>query len=306
MTIRPLPNLNSLRAFEAAARLGSFKLAGDELHVTHAAISRHIRLLEEELQLQLFLRLHRKVVLTPTGSAYFQDIHAAFDAIVRSSREITGKQEVQRLALHCETSFGHRWLIRRLHKFRVNHPDIEVDIISTTTLPNLPDSRIDAIIHYGFPAKPELRQDHMISLRAFPLCSPELIAGKRGGLHEPTDLRRFRLLHEGSTKWWHSWLSAATADSVNPNRGPIYHDYSLLLDAAIAQEGVIIGDDVIAYDDIIAGKLTIPFKCTLPAQSYYFICHQSRTKDPKIEVFRRWLLDECAIQIQASAALNAS
>jgi LysR family glycine cleavage system transcriptional activator len=301
--MRTLPNLNALRAFEAASRLGSFKGAAEDLHVTHAAISRHIRMLEEELGTTLFLRLHRKVVLTPAGEGYSRAIRGAFDAIGRATQLLAHKSAPRRLSLHCEPGFANRWLIRRLHKFRDRYPEIEVDIVSATRLAELPDPRIDAIIHYGRPKQKDLRQDHMMSLRAFPLCSPGMLTGPEA-LRLPEDLKRFRLLHQMTPAWWTSWLDAAGVSGVPVENGPVYHEYSLILDAAIAGEGIIIGDDLLAYDDILAGRLVMPFTLTQPAESYYFVCHQSRADDPIVTVFRTWLLDECRHQAEASAALS--
>jgi LysR family transcriptional regulator, glycine cleavage system transcriptional activator len=125
---RHLPPLNSLKAFEEAARLGSFNQAAAELHVTHGALSRHIQLLEEWLGTAMFRRLNRRVVLTEAGKAYLAEVSAAFDRIALATRHHVAHGRTRLLRESATASLTLRWLIPRLSSFQINNPTIEVRV----------------------------------------------------------------------------------------------------------------------------------------------------------------------------------
>src|SRR3546814_1000263 len=145
---RRLPSLNALRAFEAAARLGGFSRAADELHVTHAAVSRHVRGLEDRLGVLLFRRLHKAVVLTDAGRRYQARLTEAFDLIAAATEALAAAgSEV--LSLSVEPAFAARWLVPRLGRFYARHPGIELDIDPTPRIVDFRRDAVDLAIRYG-------------------------------------------------------------------------------------------------------------------------------------------------------------
>ena len=191
-TRRSLPSLNALRAFEAAARLGSFKAAAGELGVTHGAISQQVRLLEDWLRAPLFERHNRRIVLTPAARAYLSEVGPAFDRVAAATARY-GHDDGAVLRLNAPATFALRWLVPRLAGFREQHPDIRVRLeTSNQALEALPDA-YDIVVRggpdafYGYSARPFLSEQRL------PVCSPGLL--DRVPLRTLHDLRRHTLLH---------------------------------------------------------------------------------------------------------------
>lgn len=209
---RSLPSLNAVRAFEAAARLGSFKEAAAELSVTHGAVSQQIRLLEEWLGAPaLFRRSVRRVVLTPAGAALLAEFAPALDRIsaaVQQHRERRGDAAVAVLRVNALATFSLRWLLPRMSRFRAEHPDIEVRLsTSNDPVDALPES-FDVVIRGGPDTFHGFSSRFLVSERRLPVCSPSLL--ERLPLHEIADLSRHTLLHVTSMpRLWRDWLTEA-------------------------------------------------------------------------------------------------
>ena len=191
---RTMPSLTALRSFEAAARHQSFSLAADELHVTHAAISRQVRRLEETLEVRLFTRTGNRVVLTPAGADLLPVLSRAFDAIAPATDRAADGRSTGRLVLSVDPGLAARWLNTRLERFHRSAPDVDVEIIPALDLAAFSQGRADAAIHYCFTQPlPADRSVWLIAVEAFTVCSPRLV--EAGGLARVSDLARHRLLH---------------------------------------------------------------------------------------------------------------
>src|SRR5690242_5769750 len=205
---RALPPLNAVRAFEAAARLGSFKEAAIELGVTHGAISQQIRLLEDRLGAPaLFQRSTRRVTLTPAGAAFLEEISPALDRIssaVQRHRATRGEVPAAVLRVNALATFSMRWLLPRLSRFRDERPDIEVRLTtSNDPLDALADA-FDVVIRGGPDSFHGFTSRLFLSERRLPVCSPSLIA--KLPLKEVSDLARHTLLNVTSMpRLWHDW-----------------------------------------------------------------------------------------------------
>ncbi len=296
-----LPSLTALRVFEAAARNGSFKAAAGELHVTEAAVSRQIRLLEADLEVRLFERSNRGVQLTRTGEHYFEPIRHAFDVIDDSTRQTSRRKMRRKLALAVDPGLALRWLIPRMRGFRAACPDIAVEIHPALALTPLPHPEIAAAIFYGRATDPALRQEFMFDVAAFPVCSPALMDGPNP-IRRPADLANHLLLHEASTLWWERWLAAAQCKEVDGKSGTIYHDSNFALDAAVAGEGVAVGDDCLARTELKAGRLVRPFALSLISGTYHLIWPDDPATEVQIGPFREWLLAESQLHVEELAA----
>jgi Transcriptional regulator len=186
----------SIQAFEAAARLSSFALAADELFVTPSAVSHQIKLLEEQLSIRLFHRLHRTVILTDYGRQYAEEITAAFARIDSATREIGRAAKSDILTIHCTPSFATQWLMPRIARFSAAHPDIDVRLNASSEAVDLISEAVDIDIRYG-PRKLQPAGTMVLELppeTIVPLCSPALMAGEHP-LRSVADLPHHALIH---------------------------------------------------------------------------------------------------------------
>jgi LysR family glycine cleavage system transcriptional activator len=290
---RSLPPLNSLRAFEAAARLGSFKDAAAELAVTHGAVSRHVRLLEDWLgPPALFRRLNRRVVLTPTGGALLAEAGPVLDRLSAAAQRHQargGKAAPAVLRVNALATFSLRWLLPRLAQFRDRHPEIEVRLSTSTEPVDALSETYDLIIRggpdtfYGFTCYPFLTE------RRLPVCSPALL--ERLPLNEVTDLRAHTFIHTSTLpRVWPDWLAAAGAPDLAPAASLTLDHFYLTLQAALDGLGVAMGPTALVADDLETGRLVAPFPgVTLPTRAYHAYLPDARAGDRFAISFCRWL-----------------
>jgi LysR family glycine cleavage system transcriptional activator len=282
-----------VRAFEAAARLGSFKDAAAELGVTHGAISRHIGLLEDWLgPPALFRRLNRRVVLTPTGVALRDETGPALDrleaAAVRHQAR-GGDPPMEVLRVNALATFTLRWLLPRLAQFRQMHPQIEVRLSTSNDPLEQLSEPYDVIIRggpdtfYGFTCHPFLTE------RRLPVCSPSLLA--RLPLNQVADLRSHTLIHASTLpRVWPDWLMAAGAPALVAAASLTLDHFYLTLQAALDGLGVAMGPTSLVADDLATGRLVAPFPATtLPSRGYHAYLPTARTADHAAIAFRQWL-----------------
>jgi len=290
--VRRLPPLKALRAFEVAARHLSFTEAAKELHVTQAAISHQVKALEEFLGVTLFRRLNRSLLLTEEGQAYLPSVRRAFDLLHEATARILEQEESGILTVSVLPSFGARWLVARLGRFRERHPDIDVHVSPSAKLVDFSRENVDVGIRYGRGEYPGLRADRLFTEDIVPVCSPRLLDGPHP-LREPRDLKHHTLLHDESYGDWRAWLLAAEVEGVEPTRGPIFTDSSMLIEAAAAGQGVALARGMLAFDALADGRLVRPFDLSLPTEyAYYIVCPEETAERPKIVAFREWLLKE--------------
>lgn len=290
-----LPPLNALRAFEAAGRLGSFKEAAAELHVTPGAVSQHVRLLEAWLGAPLFDRQNRRVALTPAAQAYLEAIGPLFEQLAQATARYGVPQTATRtLSVNAPATFTLRWLVPRLAKFRAGHPDVEVKVeTSNGPLESLSEEH-DIIIRggpdtfYGYAMRPFLTEERL------PVCSPALL--QRAPLRSPGDLRQHTLLHTSSLpRLWPDWLASARLADLRPAAALTFDHFYLTLQAAIDGIGVAMGPTALVADDLAAGRLVTPFAGPrLPSRSYCTYVPDEKSGDGLIERFRSWLEREGA------------
>ncbi len=289
---RRLPPLNALRAFEAAARHLSFTRAAEELHVTQAAISHQVKALEEHLGRKLFRRLNRALLLSDDGQAYLPSVSRAFTLLNEATNDLLTKHAPGPLTVSVLPSFAARWLVPRLGRFRHIRPDIDLRIDPSVELADFAGGDVDVSIRYGRGEYPGMRADWLMTEDIFPVCSAALLE-RPHALRDPRDLEHEVLLHDDGHGDWRTWLLAAGVDRVDPARGPIFTDSSMLIEAAMAGQGVALARGVLAADELAAGRLVRPFTLSLPTEyAYYLVCPRDMAEQPKIAAFREWLLGE--------------
>lgn len=254
-----LPNLNALRAFEAAARHGGFVGAADELHVTRAAISRHIRLLEADLGVALFQRHARGVALSPAGEALLRDLTPAFRQMQRATDR--ARADAAELRILCPPATSIRWLIPRLERFRTAHPEIQLRL--TTAFYDqggLEGSGCD--IGFSLMNWPGGRGDlERIALFPVELCpavAPSLL--KSRPLRRVEDLARYQLLHETAAhRDWREWQAIFAVPGLDETRGDEFPNLDMAVTAAVVGQGAVMSDRVLCDAELSSGALIRPF-----------------------------------------------
>lgn len=291
---RPLPPLNTLQSFEAAARHLSFSKAADELHVTHGAVSRAVRNLEDRLGVRLFVRETRAVRLTPIGASYAADVREVLDQLAAATVAATGQQSSGVLNVSTLDSFASKWLVPRLFRFRRSQGDIDVRLSTTERLVDFVGDGIDIAIRYGRGQYPGLKAELLLEEVVSPVCSPKLLEGPHP-LRVPADLKHHTLIHDDFHIDWAIWLRTAEVEGVDPHRGPRYYASVHAVQAAIQAEGVILGRSALVADDLAAGRLIQPFTFRMPAGLAYYVVYPPRAiQRHKVRAFRDWLMAEAA------------
>ena len=286
-----LPPLNALPSFDAAARRLSFSRAADELCVTHGAVSRAVRNLEEHLGVQLMVRATRSVRLTPIGASFAAEIREVLQRLAAATSAATG-QTSGIVSVSTIDSFAARWLMPRLSRFRRAHGDIDVRVATSERLADFVSDGIDIAIRCGGGQYPGLSAELLMKEDHFPVCSPKLLKG-RHPLRTPADLARHTLLHDVFTVDWAMWLRSAGIENVDPQRGPTFLSSDHAIQAAIQGEGVVLGRSALVADELAAGRLVRPFALSLPAGFAYYAVYPPRVlQRPNVKAFRDWLLAE--------------
>lgn len=287
-----LPPLTTLRSFEASARLLSFSKAADELHVTHGAVSRAVRHLEDHLGVKLFKRSVRAVNLTPTGAAYAASVRDVLGRLAAATAVIMDQQSMGVLNISTLDSFAAKWLIPRLFRFRQAHGNIDVRLSTSEKLADFVNDGIDIAIRYGSGRYPGLTAELLMREDVFPVCSPLLLKGAHP-LKSAADLKQHTLIHDDFKIDWAMWLKSAGVDGIDPHRGPRFESSDHAVQAAIQGEGVVLGRSALVADDLQAGRLVKPFSVSLPADLAYYVAYPAQTSQrPKVRAFRDWLFEE--------------
>jgi LysR family glycine cleavage system transcriptional activator len=300
---RRLPSLNALRAFEAAARHESFTDAADELFVTHAAVSRHIRDLEEWLGVELFRRTGRGVALTEAGERYGRDLTPLFDGLAESTRRVMAQGSTRRLAVTVEPGFASRWLVPRLGRFSAANPDIELAVDPDPKVVTFHEGEFEIGIRSGVGPWPDIDSTLIAPFIIFPVCAPALIAGRT--LTSINDLAGFTLLHTYSREWWSDLLREAKAEGVDPWRGPMFQNH-LAIEAAEAGQGFALGDQVVCTDALAEGWLVKPFAVEIKEPGGYHLVRRKGTRESApSRAFREWLTAEMGDTMRRFAAFRS-
>ncbi len=286
-----LPPLNALRAFEAAARLGSFSAAADQLHVTHGAISRQVRALEEWLGMPLFERHGRRVILTAPGHDYFLSIQAAFNAVSGATRRLQESGAKRRLTIDALPTFTMHWLLPRLTRFQSRHPGVELNLITSDRHPDQ-SKDFDVAIRRGMENTSGYQSHEFLVEQEIPVCSPALL--QRLPLNSASDLQHHTWLSSaGRPHSWQRWLNAAGMPGLEAQRRQQFDHFYLTLQAAVDGMGVALGPRPVIDGELAAGRLVMPLAGpTVQARAYCWLLPNGRAGDPLLKTFCDWLEEE--------------
>ena len=291
---RRLPSLNGLKAFEASARHESFTRAASDLHVTQGAVSQQVKALEEELGVKLFLREHQRLVITDAGRRYLEVVRDAFDRLSSGTERLLQRQASGLLNVSISPNFAAKWLVHRLGRFSEAHPEIDLRISATMHHVDFAREDVDVAVRHGDGHWPGLHVTRLCEERLFPVCSPSLLKGGEA-LKAPGDLKRHSLLHAGDSTHWRQWLQRAGVGGIDVERGVVFNQWSMAIDAAIQGQGVAMARTALAGWDLLEGRLVRPFDLSIEAPfALWIVCPRVSADLPKIATFRRWLLEEAA------------
>ena len=288
--MRRLLFLNGIKAFEAAARSGSFAAAGSELNVSPAAISRMVHLLEERLGIALFERKANRLSMTAAGRAYQSGLTPIFDALASLTAQVTAPSTVRVLTIGVGPTFAMKWLIPRLADFRKAEPDIDVRITTGGAAAPFGDDW-NCGIQLGDGDWPGLVAEPLFAADLLPVCAPRLAAQ----LKRPGDLKGPSLLRVAhSPDDWPLWLKNAGVARVTA-RGPEFQYYGQALQASVDGLGIAMGIRPYIDDDLAAGRLVAPFAQSVPKGMRWYLVYRSvQTEQRDFAAFRRWIIRAAA------------
>lgn len=288
-----IPSFSALRGFEAAARLGSFKKAAEELALTPSAVSHQVRTLEEQLGVRLLERTERGLIITPVGRVYRESLVQALEVLHQATAQVRGQGNA-RLLLCALPGFTARWLLPRLADFHRHYPDLEVSV-STASEPDFAASGADMLIRYGFGDWPGLDCDYLLGETLLPVCSPAYLADAPP-LERPADLAHHTLIYyQDLADEWPRWLASAGVAGLQGRRVLELDSRNMVLQAAVDSIGVAMGRRPLVDHDLTRGLLVAPFDRPLATpEGYFLLCRKGEAERGKIGVFRRWLLEVCA------------
>ncbi len=288
---RPALPLNALRAFEASARHLSFTRAAAELHVTQAAVSHHVKALEQQLGLKLFRRLPRGLLLTDEGQTLLPELREAFDHLAGAVERARAGRGRGTLSLSLVATFALSWLVPRLPRFHAAHQGIELRLTTHNNRPvDFEREDVDLAIRYGSAEEQGGQADKLFDYALTPLSGRQFI----GRLSRLQDLRHLPLIRTGDAGDWPLWLHAAGLPDIRM-AGPVFDSTRVMIEAAIEGVGIAIGSPYLFSGEIADGRLHQPFPLTVPnGRAYWLVTPADRLRNPTIRAFRDWVLKEAA------------
>lgn len=307
-----LPPLLALRAFEASTRHLSFTKAGEELHLTQGAISRQIRLLESFLGQKLFVRLTRKIEMTPAGLEYFRSIQQALDIISAATRR-TIRDTHRVVTLDVLPTLATCWLMPRLAQFTESHRDIEVRLISSIDPVNLHGEKVDVAIRVGkVPGQRYDRRAPRIDLDMtenwkkvyveplfadilVPVVSRQLLDAV-GPIDQPSDLLQYRLINTASRRHaWPDWLALHGLRVPDDDTPLDFGHFFITLQAVRDSKGVALVPKVVLENYEWRDELVVPLPVEVPsAGAYHLLTREGAQEDEAIRQLCDWLIDEAS------------
>jgi DNA-binding transcriptional LysR family regulator len=288
-----LPPLNALRNFEAVARHGSLAGAASELHVTHWAVGKQIRLLEDWFGLPLFERRPRGLVLTDEGAALLSDVSNAFErlgtAVSRLRRDRFTRRVSGVVRVNVPASFALCWLMPRLADFQMRYPDIDVRVSTTSRKLRYIGDAFDVGVRSGPEQGAGVVSRTLMSDMRLPACSPALL--RQRPIQNVADLRHQTLLHSASTRTaWSRWLREAGVPDLRAARHVEFDHVNLQLGAAVEGLGVALASLPLIGRDIATGRLVCPIAApTWRADDYTLVVNADRADDDAVIAFRQWI-----------------
>lgn len=287
--------LSKLYTFEVAARHESFALAAEELFLTPSAVSHQINVLEKELNIKLFLRLHRKVQLTPEGNRVFWALQSSLDHLNTEIKAIQNQALAGSLTIYARPSIAQCWLVPKLSDFIQRYPFIQLSILTGNENINFQRTGVDLALCFDNQPSFQLNYQYLMDEYIIPVCSPEY-AEKFTLMNTVENLKHCTLLHDcqawsngTGTDEWNSWAAHFNID-LDTSLGISFDRSDLALIAAKNNLGITMGRKRLVQKDIENGELVMPFQeMYLRCDQHYYIASLKDRQWPKIDAFIEWL-----------------
>ena len=293
-----LPPLDSLIAFEAAARQGSFTKAAHELNITQSAVSQQIRTLEDRMGVSLFERSHKVVRLTAEGRTFQNSVSVALGHLLSAANTVRGTTSARSQTLHVATddSIAALWLAPRLPTFQAQHPEIALRLTSSDRIEECFADPVELAIVHGDGGWPGYECEPFIEEEIFPVCAPDYLE-RTGPMHSAADLAEADLVDLDYERWnwmnWAIWLTENGVALAAEHRKFQCNSYPLVIEAARNGQGVALGWRQFVDDDLLAGRLTRPIDASLKTHyAYYLVRRYNEPESPQARAFRSWLITE--------------
>ncbi|MEP5761587.1 MAG: LysR family transcriptional regulator [Litoreibacter sp.] len=287
---RHLPPLNALRAFEAAGRHESFSRAAEELGVSHSAISKHVRGLEDRLGAQLFRDLPRGVALTSEGARYLGQLVPAFDMIAEATEQVSGREDGV-VHVNAEVVFALKWLVPNLGDFYTRFPDITLELDVSRHLADIARYEADIALRYFLHGQPEGDSVLISDAPIFPYAAPQVAEQIAG---DPARLLDFKLLRDRASDPWVMWFDVlGRRDLLEKLPDQRKRMRALLaIEATIAGQGVLLGSAEGVANDVKAGRLVRCFDTGFRQGSYHMLFGVGVLRRKPVRLFRDWLVEQ--------------
>ncbi|MFM5715707.1 LysR family transcriptional regulator [Aeromonas allosaccharophila] len=280
MVFKQWPPLNVLRGFEAAARLGSFHQAAQELHLTQSAISQQIRSLEELLGQPLFHRQGRSVALTDAGQDLLETTQSVLLQLAMGIQRLEQYRKPNQLVLNTSTAIARHWLLPRLGEFHRLHPDIDLWLFTSDEEPDMAEQTIDLALRWDLAPQAGCRHQHMVADRLLPVATATVLS-------RPAEERT--TLHGERALDWHHWTLKGGEDLHLQTRGLNFSDPGLLLEAASAGLGVALVSELLSRPVRQQGQLLPLSAHRVKGPQWNLLVHQESEGMPECRAFCQWL-----------------
>ncbi|MEN8642020.1 LysR family transcriptional regulator [Pseudomonas sichuanensis] len=293
MSKRLVPSMTALQCFEAAARHLSFTRAAEELHLTQSAVSKQVAQLEEMLRHHLFLRIRRRLQLTPAGSLYLAEVNKILTQVDMSSRYVqTYGTQTEVLKVATQPSFGVRWLIPHLKGFGKRHPNIHLDIRNEMEPFALLQGSADVVFFYGQGTWPGATCVELFGEEVVPVCAPELLQGRT--LADAGALAELVLLQSASRpEAWHEWFLEQGLHTDNSYHGPRFDTFYMALSAAQSGCGVALVPRYLVARELAEGNLVMAWDHAMKSSGAHYLAYAEHAAEvPKVRALVEWVREQ--------------
>nr|WP_314267630.1 LysR substrate-binding domain-containing protein [uncultured Moellerella sp.] len=285
--------LQALRTFVEIGRRGSLKSAAQTLHVTSGAISQQIRLLEERLGIELFIRERSGMKLSPAGEQIYPTLLEAFQQIEIVTQQLSVFNARKIITINTIASFAASWLVPRLKRFQQQFPNIEIRVEASSTIIDMKRTHVDIAIRHGLGYYPELKVTRLMTPELIPVAAPSFFL-TGNPIKAPIDCLNYPLLQDGDRADWSLWLAAhGVAYDQRADKGSEFEDDFLLIRAAEAGLGLALVPSAYAKEEIAANRLIQVLDKAWPSRfAYYIVTKPEAENQSEINTFIQWLLEE--------------
>lgn len=288
-TMLHLPLLNALKTFVVAGRYLNFTKAAEELLVSPSAVSHQIRVLEEYLEVKLFIRQSRALSLTVEGELLHMALIGPFDAIARAIQNVLQYKRRESINIALRPFFSGGWLAPRLNLFWGQYPNIEIDLIHMIKAPEFGCDDIDLAILWGKGEWPGMEVKFLLPGNLTPICSAELLE-REGRPTSPAELSRFILIHDEDRSVWDAWFNKAGVGNVSSKGKLVIDDTNVRVQSIQNSQGIMLGCPLLLKPHLESGRLVQLFDICLDSYNYYLVYPKNQILSDSLTTFIDWLL----------------